>query len=170
MQDITELERRITAALDRIGSGLDGLDRVDPTPASPDSDPDAPDPAQILADLEAERAVTAQLEERLRTSRERHDARLVEIEREVDRVKALLDAMEQDRQRLKAVNDALRNSNQALREANADGISDAHLVNTAVMTELDALRAMRDSDRAELNGIITALAPVLEQNGEAANA
>jgi len=26
MSDITELERRITAALDRIGAGLDGMD------------------------------------------------------------------------------------------------------------------------------------------------
>lgn len=169
MQDITELERRITAALDRIGSGLDGL-YADAPVAAPAGQTEPGGDDALKAELEAERALTAQLEERLRTSRDRHDARLAEIEGEVDRVKTLLDAMEQDRQRLKAVNDALRNSNQALREANADGIGDAHLVNTAVMTELDALRAMRDSDRAELNGIITALAPVLEPGGEEAHA
>ena len=168
MQDITELQRRIAAALDRIGVGMEGL--TADVVAAPDVDPDLPDAAELAAELEAERAVTAQLEERVRAARDKHEARLAEVEAEADRVKALLDAMEQERQRLKAVNDALRNSNQALREANADGIADAHLVNTAVMTELDALRVMRDSDRAELNGIITALTPVLDRQEEAASA
>ncbi len=42
-------------------------------------------------------------------------------------------------QRLKRINDQLRQNNQALREANEDGVGDPHLINKAMMTELEAL-------------------------------
>lgn len=167
MQDITELERRITHALDRIGAGL--ADLAPQTAAAP-AEPDPAMTARLAeaeADLAAERDVTAQLEERLKTARGRHEGREAEMTAEADRLKALLDAMEADRQRLKAVNDALRNANQALREANADGLPDAHLINTAIMTELEALRTVRESDRVELNGIIAALAPIADEEEQA---
>ncbi|EKE45565.1 hypothetical protein OCGS_0655 [Oceaniovalibus guishaninsula JLT2003] len=161
MHDIAELQRRLAHALDRIGTGLDGLRRDEP--AQPDTNPEL---EALRAELEAERATTAQLEERLRAARSRHDEQNAASQSEVERIGKLLAVMEEDRQSLRAANEALRNSNQALREANAEGLSDPHLVNTAILTELDALRTVRSSDRAELDGIIAALAPVLQDGTE----
>ncbi len=73
MDDLNELERRLTAALDRMGAGIAGLQ---PVCAEPEVDPDAPDTAVLSAQLDAEREVTAQLEERLRALKERSTAEL----------------------------------------------------------------------------------------------
>ena len=128
MQDITELQRRLTAALDRIGSGLDRLGAVsDGTEAS--------DHRSLSAELEAE----------------------------LKRCRTLLESVEVDRNRLKAGNDALR---AALRAAQAAGdIADTDAVNAAMAAELDALRQVRESDRTELDAVLTALDTALQQQG-----
>ncbi|SFP27883.1 hypothetical protein [Tranquillimonas alkanivorans] len=167
MKDITELERRITAALDRIGAGVEGLSRSAPAPAP--SDDEGQTTAVLQAELEAERETTAQLEERVRAIQERQDTRVVQLEAELAAAMERLDRVEADRRRIKRVNDELRGSNQALREANEAGLADAALVDQAMRTELDALRAMRDSDRAEMEEILADLAPALDE-GETANA
>lgn len=172
MQDIGELERRITAALDRIGGGLAGLERLRPAP-EPDPPSDLPDAETLVAELAAEREVVAQLEERIRVLRGREEESGAATDKGAEQMRELVSALEGDRARLKKVNEALRNANQALREANAAGLADPHLVNTSVLTELEALRALRDSDRAELDQILGELAPALEdgsQNGEARDA
>ena len=56
MSDITELERRITAALDRIGTGLDELEA--PAPAGPD-------PAELQNSLDIAAARVEELETEL---------------------------------------------------------------------------------------------------------
>ncbi|PZX17762.1 hypothetical protein LX81_01490 [Palleronia aestuarii] len=132
MQDITELQRRLTAALDRIGGSLDRITRID--------EPEAPTEA-----VETETAAIAA---------------------ELDRSRAAIAALEADRLRLKAVNDALRNSNHALREAGTEGGPTADLINSAMQAELDALRAARESDRAELDAIIGLLHPVVADADE----
>jgi hypothetical protein len=77
MDDLNDLERRLVTALDRIGAGVAALAvREDP----PEPGPDLPDPTLLMAQLEAEREVTAQLEERMRVLRERHEARVAELE------------------------------------------------------------------------------------------
>ncbi|MBJ3761871.1 hypothetical protein ILP92_03805 [Maribius pontilimi] len=162
MQDITELQRRLAAALERIGAGLDGLTAVpDAAEASEDEGPQL-DAGQLAADLEAERALVAQLEERLAANRDKSKATADNLQAKLDALQAQLSAMEEDRGRLKAVNDALRDSNQALREANEAGVGDGALINTAMQTELDALRQVRQSDRAELDAVLGLLAPALE--------
>ncbi|MFZ1337956.1 MAG: hypothetical protein WAS26_02770, partial [Paracoccaceae bacterium] len=75
MQQITELERRISAALERVGKGLDKLSsRGAPLAPAPAPAPAAPPPvstgaedaATLRAQLEEERTATAQLQERLK--------------------------------------------------------------------------------------------------------
>ncbi|NEY89244.1 hypothetical protein [Tabrizicola oligotrophica] len=68
MQDIVELERRITAAMERIGSGLDRF-------AGRASDSAGADElARLTEALDEERMANAQLNERVRVLREREIA------------------------------------------------------------------------------------------------
>ncbi|WOI57170.1 hypothetical protein [Palleronia sp. LCG004] len=162
MQDITELQRRITAALDRIGTGLDGITLMEPTEIAPEEN-DAGDPHELAEALEAERTLSSQLQERLQANLKKTHRLESDAAGEIDRLKAQLSAIEEDRARLKAVNDALRNSNEALRAANEAGLADEALVGESVRTELDALRQVRASDRAELDAILAILEPAIDR-------
>ncbi len=78
MSDITELERRVSAALSRIDRALDAM----PGPA-------AEDPALHEA-LESERAANAQLMERVRAIKEKQEIILSALERKVAHLTASL--------------------------------------------------------------------------------
>lgn len=71
MQQISELERRITAALERIGRGVEGLTAANAAPSAmlPESEF-----AKLNDVLEEERMANAQLNERLRVHRDREVA------------------------------------------------------------------------------------------------
>lgn len=163
MNDISELEGRLAAALDRIGAGLDKMELPAPEPVAP-PEPEGPseEVEALRRDLEAEREVTAQLEERVRAVRQSQDDRVAELEAALATLEARLQPMQEDQQRLKQVNKVLRESNVALRQANAAGLADAALVNHAMEAELDALRASQASDSAALEAIIADLAPLVE--------
>jgi UDP-3-O-acyl-N-acetylglucosamine deacetylase len=62
-------------------------------------------------------------------------------------------------QKMRSINSQLRENNTALRTVNIDAIGDPSLVNTALITELEALKVGRDADLAELNTILTDLRP-----------
>ena len=72
-------------------------------------------------------------------------------------------AMDLELQRLRKANDQLRQSNAALRTANEEGVGEPHLINKAMLAELEGLRAARAADVAEASSIIGALAPLLDQ-------
>jgi chromosome segregation ATPase len=153
MTDITELERRITAALDRISIGLPGIG------GSGDAGAEV---ARLREALEAEQTANAQLEERVKAIRDRQEQTVSALEAEVARLREAAAGHEAGMQRLKRINDQLRQNNLALREANQEGVGDPHLINKAMMTELDALRTTHDADRAELDAVLGALRPLLE--------
>lgn len=163
MSDIAEYQSRITAALDRISVALEA-----------GSDPGSASDADMAAALEAERTANAQLEERVRAIKEKQETTIAALETSVTdlegEVQSLKDALA-DRdgglQRMRRVNEELRRSNTALREANASGLADAHLVNTGMMAELEALRADHATTAAELAEIAVVLDPILaeEANG-----
>jgi hypothetical protein len=67
MQDITELEKRITAALERIGKGVDRL-ASQPRAAAPAAPATPVTDAALRAQLEEEKSLTAQLQARLRAA------------------------------------------------------------------------------------------------------
>ncbi len=157
MSDISELERRITAALDRAGQAMDRL------AAAGVSEPSESDGANLAAELEAERMANAQLEERVRAIKEKQETNVTGLGAEVARLKASVESRDGELQRIKSVNAELRSSNQALREANANGLADPHLVNKSMMSELESLRAARAADRAELDDILATLEPVLKE-------
>jgi DNA repair exonuclease SbcCD ATPase subunit len=174
MSELPQLETRITAALDRIKSGLDGLSVPEPVAVSvpevdgPDVDALATQVAELVAKLDEEQAANAQLEERVKRLKERQDGKLAELESNVDAGRARSARMDRELQRLRQVNAELRDINGQLREAVSAGVSEPHLVNKAMLAELEALRATRAADAAEMDAILQELTPIIER--EAADA
>lgn len=159
MSDITELERRITAALERIAIGLQGLERVDP---------DRPDPAEIEGlreALESERSANAQLNERVKAIRERQETQVARLDQRAQEMTARAERLEAEIDRLRAVNARLRETSAALRAANAEGLGDPGAIDAAMAAELDALAALREGDRAELEAILADLKPLADAGG-----
>lgn len=153
MSDINEFEQRISAALERIGKGFDRLSAG--TGGSDQSE-------ALQAALAAEKSANAQLEERVRAIREKQDGHLAQLETRLAKLSARAEAAEQEIDRLRAVNAELRANNAALRQANAGGLGSVGLINEGMLAELEALKALRDSDRAELDQILAELAPLTE--------
>jgi chromosome segregation ATPase len=160
MSNIEDLQARITAALDRASAGIEAI-----------SSTGGGEGGDLQAQLEEEKTVSAQLEERLRAIKEKHASELASAQSETQDTRAKVDALDLELQRLRQSNQQLREANAALREANEAGVGDPHLINKAMLAELEALRAARATDVAEASAILSALAPVLNgtnaQEGEA---
>lgn len=177
MDEIAELERRISAALARIGQGVEALGKG----AAPAADAG---PVATLADgvaeaeiarlneaLDEERMLTAQLNERLRAVRDKDASGKLALQAENDRLTKLLDVQGLEMQRLKKTVASLREQMRVLTEAQMTGQIEPHLINRAMLTELEALRALRSAETAELDELIAALDPLaVPEQGETANA
>ena len=131
MSEIDDLQRRLTAALDRIAAGVAELPQPTSTPSGADSD-------EAVNREERDAAVTA---------RTRIEARLVEMERDLTR--------------LRQSNDQLRETSQALRDANEARVGDSQLINAALAAELEALRTTHAAGQTEVRAILDALAPLV---------
>lgn len=68
---------------------------------------------------------------------------------------------------LTAVNSQLRKNNAALRNAHAAAVPDAGLINDGLQAEIDALQALRAADRTEIDSVLSALKPLLEEQPNA---
>ncbi|WP_296417534.1 hypothetical protein [Pseudooctadecabacter sp.] len=164
MSELPELEGRIAAALARIKVGLDGLDAPAGAPAPVEDDAEAQATvADLTAKLDEEQTANAQLEERVKLLKERQDGKLAELEASVEAARARAARMDRELQRLRQTNAELRDNNSQLRDAVAKGVSEPHLVNKAMMAELDALRATRAADAAEMDAILDELTPIIEK-------
>lgn len=146
MSDISELEARITTALERIGAGLGALA---PAAASEPGEVEA-----LTAALDEERTVNAQLEERVKAIKEKQDSTVEALSAEVERMRVLLEAEEKSLAKLRQVNTDLRSNNDALRQAVSQGVAEPHLINKSMMSELEGLRAAQHADRAELDAVL----------------
>ena len=161
MQEIVELERRITAALERIGRGVDRLAQG----ARPASATGSPVEAALRAQLEDEKALNAQLQEKLRAAKEREPKG--DLQEKIDRLTRQLDVQGLELQRMRRTAAALRDQLSALRAAQAAGASEPHLINKAMAAELDALRAERLTEVAEIDEILAALDPHISETTHA---
>lgn len=181
MDNIAELERRITAALMRIGNGVESLS-VAPAPAELGA------PVATLADgvaeaeiarlneaLDDERGRVAQLHAQIRAMRTQNaDLRGPESaaapgqQAEVERLRKLLDTQGLEMQRLKRTVVGLLEQLRLMAEAQAEGRVEPHLINKAMLTELEALRALRSAEAVELDELIAALDPLAGDKKEVA--
>jgi hypothetical protein len=158
MQEITELEKRIAAALERIGKGMDRLSTQGRSAGAVAGIAPPADTA-LRAQLEEEKALTAQLQARLRAAKDREAKG--DLQEKVDRLTQELDVQGLELQRMRRVNATLREQLEALRTAQSKGVSDPGLINKAMLAELEALRATRLSEIAEMDDILAALEPHL---------
>jgi len=149
MSDIDELQRRITAAMDRVAAGLDHLGANS-----------GGDSAALGQALEEEKLANAQLTERVRVLNQRQEGELAST---AQGAKARMAELDAEIQRVRKANDGLRELNDALRVANEAGVGEPHLINKSMMAELEALRAARSIDVAETTAIIEALTPLINE-------
>ncbi|ABN76710.1 hypothetical protein [Cereibacter sphaeroides] len=150
MQEMVELERRLTAALERIGAGIDAI------PVMPAENP-------LQAELDEERMVNAQLSERLKAVKEREGVKIAQLEEQVEALTRQLDAQGMELQRMKKTTGQLREALRSLREATAEGVADSELVNRSMVVELEALRAARATEAAEVEEVLSALEPLISE-------
>lgn len=153
MSDIAELEGRITAALERIGASVDGLGAVG---AADGNEADA-----VREALEVEKVANAQLEERVSAIKEKQETIIKDMESRIETLTTDLSKHEADAKKMLHVNAQLRESNDALRASNESGVGDAHLINKAMQTDLEALKVTRKADLAELETIMAELKPLI---------
>ncbi|MCR8723779.1 hypothetical protein [Frigidibacter sp. ROC022] len=179
MNEISALESRLEAALERIGTALrtpapvsDELqiaraevDRLGDTVARLTSEVEAT--ATQLAEakqaLDEEVLVTKQLKAR----NEALHAKLDAAEAEAERLRGELAARDALTGQFRRVNAQLRQNNLMLREANAKGLPDAHLINKAMLTELESIRASRDAERVEIDAVLAELKPLIGEGADA---
>lgn len=157
MNDIQDFELRINAALERIRQAAETLGAGAKGMVSSEAEVDPGDLDALRLALQNERSANLQLEERVRAIRERQESQVTQLELRVAKLTARADSAEEELARLRSVNDQLRANNTALRAANAAGLGDADLINDSVVTELEAVRLLREGDRAELDAIINEL-------------
>lgn len=128
--------------------------------ASPDAATDD-EVAALRLSLDEERTANAQLTERVRAIREKQESVVATLERTVARLSEQLDAQGRELQRQKRLNAQLTETNRALSTAAEQGVSEPHLINKAMMSELEALRAARAAEVAEMDEILSELKPLI---------
>lgn len=169
MQEISALEKRITAALDRIGRRLDqpsaSATAGARAPAAASAPVEAVEVAALQSQLDEERALTLRLQKQLRVSKEREAKG--DTEAKLERLTRDLDVQGLELQRMRRINAALLQQVEALREAQMNGVTEPQLINKAMMIELDALRALRLTEMAEMDEILAALEPHLTEARDA---
>ena len=172
MSDISELERRITAALDRIGTGLDGLEASQPAGPDPETQAKLEAAEARIAELEQwlsdEKLASAQLEERLKSVREKADRHAAAMDIQAFEQQKSTAELDHDLQRLRRASEDLRASNIALRDALEKGLSDPHLINKAMLAELETLRATRSVEMAQADAVLASLEPLVKRAAQEA--
>ncbi len=151
MSDIAELERRINNALERISAGVENLGVAT----------DAAKTEALQAELEQERSVTAQLEERVKAIKEKQETHVRDLESKLAEITERFKEQEARMFTLKQTTVQLRENVEALRDANNAGVGDPHLINKAMLAELEALRALRDAEQAEVETLLSELKPLV---------
>jgi len=178
MTELVEYERRIAYALERIGRGVETLSEQraaaaqsvamavpEPLP-EPEPEPEPPvetgpseDVLALQAELEAERAASAQLTERVLAIREKQETTLAALEKRLSQATRALEAVQVEANRLKRANNDLIEVNRQL--IDGAGRIDPALVNLSMQAELEALRAARAWEASELSDIVSGLAPIV---------
>ena len=161
MQEIAELERRITAALERIGRGVESLGGQGMA-AMPVLAGDS-DLAQLNEALDEERMANAQLAERLRVVRDKDDTEKAALVAARDALQDQLAAQSDELTRLRRSLDQVNGELADLRDLAERGVVEPEHINKAMLAELEALRSARASEAVEIAEIVAALNPLISE-------
>ncbi|MEM6635285.1 MAG: hypothetical protein AAF667_05275 [Pseudomonadota bacterium] len=160
MSEIDRLSERLKTALDRIEAAAMTLPESTEPPATGPTDADI---ALLKGQLEDERTTNAQLIERVKALKDRQENQVAQLEQSLRISKTAEAERNQLHQKMRGTIEQLRDQVARLTEANRAMVGDAHLVNTSMMVELEALRAARLADAAEVDDLITELEPLIEE-------
>ena len=147
MSDTKDLERRIAAALDRISAAAS---RPRENPA-------------LTQRLAAERQEKADLEARVAALKARQDGRIRQLESQAEGFASRITELDAVLQRMRGAMTDLRHEADTLRAGALSGDIDAEAINRSLAAEVEALRAEREAEAAEVAAILAALSPVLEE-------
>lgn len=153
MSQLEELQGRITAALERIAQGLDG---------KKDSGADPSELEALQQELADEKLASEQLKERVKSLKQRREALEEQLVQAQTSATSAAEELDGQLQSLRKANEQLREINAELREANESGVVEPHLINKAMMAELEGLRASRAADRAETEAVLAALSEAVD--------
>ena len=162
MSNVSDLERRLGSALDRIAKSAQKLG------AAPTGSDQSSEVEELRNQLEAERAKTAQLSERVNAVRNRQEGSFATLERRLARMTEQLDLQSLEMLRLKKANTKLIEANRQLREGSEAKIIEPSTINRSLLAELEALRAERAAEMAEMEDVLGELKPLI--SSEDANA
>jgi len=158
MSELAELEQRLMAALDRIEAA------AEKTPAASDGlDPEEVNRLKAALD-DAERARET-AEAQLHDLREQHSQTFDQLEESLNAQRKTTTALDSELQRLRQVNKLLEDNNRALRQACETGQVDAALINQAMLAELESMRTLRATEKAEIEAAMAAIEPLLISTG-----
>ena len=167
MTDISELERRILFALERIDRGVDALTiggdiaPISNKAAEVSGSRGIDEVEALRSELDAERSANAQLTERVRAIKDKQETIVSDLEKKVGRLTQQLDLAGAELQRQRRLNADLVSVNQSLSDAAQDGVTEPALLNQSFMTEIEALRAARSAEMAEIEEILAELKPLI---------
>lgn len=162
MDDISDLERRILYALERIGVGVDKMGVAQPLGAAQLPAAESSIEVDVLrAELEAERTANAQLTERVRAIKDKQENMVAALEKKAQRLGQQLDQLGAELQRQRRLNAELTATNQTLLEAARQGLADPQVLDSALLVEVEALRAARATEMAEMAEILSELKPLI---------
>lgn len=169
MSEITDLERRLSAALDRIGRGVEAqrsrlaaAQQGDAPVAEP-----AGDAAALRSELDKAEAEIAELTSTNATLRRRLRTLNQALERKLETLTEQNDARAIDLQRLRRANLQLVEANRALLAAQAEAGADPVAVNRGMMAELEALRAERRAEAHDLDSVMGELDRLVTEKPDA---
>ncbi|MCC5956824.1 MAG: hypothetical protein JJU07_12030 [Natronohydrobacter sp.] len=153
MSNVSDLENRLGRALDRIAKSAMALSATK-SEHSPDLD-------ALRSQLEAERTKNAQLSERVNAVRQRQESSFATLERRLARMTEQLDLQSLEMLRLKKANTKLIEANRKLREGVEAQVIEPSAINRSLVAELEALRAERAAEAAELEDVLGELKPMI---------
>lgn len=162
MSNVSDLERRLGRALDRIAKSAQKLGSA---PAKPAETTELDD---LRRQLEAERSKNAQLSDRVNAVRNRQEGSFATLERRLARMTEQLDLQSLEMLRMKKANTKLIEANRQLREGSEAKIIEPSTINRSLLAELEALRAERAAEIAEMEDVLGELKPLI--SSEDANA
>ncbi len=151
MSDIATYESRITAALDRIRQGIEKT---------------AQDNTSATA-LVAARAENAELAAALRALEGQQADSGSNLAEQVASQQVQIAKLDAELQRLRQSNAQMREINTELRAAMTSGLA-PELLDQAVAAEIEAMAAQRAAEAAEVEAVLAALKPLVEEAGHAA--
>lgn len=161
MQDIAELERRITAALERIATGLDRAPTLSEPAAASAADDHTAEIVRLSTALDEEQMANAQLSERLKVVRDKEAKLRSALEEQIADLLRHFDAQGLELSRAHRTMVMQGGQLRALREAAETRVADPALINRTMEVEMEALRATRGAEVAELEDILSALDPLI---------